>query len=348
MYRALGLLCRDELGFELDEAHAQPPCEKTQGYWNDCLTTTDPPATTCSLPVTTDPPIPADEICLRGCTAEYWWLDAFPGDFSDFPLDRFLASCLPQCEADRAAPPWDSPFECFAYSTTLAEASCCFFYEDIPSGPCSSFVPCYRTASDPDASADSCFSVVGDPRDLSATSLLVGARFVDLRERSGIEAENYNRDFMQYLVDADLISAGEVWENRDSFANQFPAQHSFLSDRFRESDDLFRVRWDADVAQDPAGIIERNQAVLTATAGFLVDRFLHAQPAARGDTHLPVEDFHSLDQALDYLDKGRSFLTKGGVFTDGYIDAYIELKMQEVTRYRMTTHPLEFEMYYSL
>ena len=57
---------------------------------------------------------------------------------------------------------------------------------------------------------------------------------------------------------------------------------------------------------------------------------------------------HSLDQALDYLDKGRGFLTKGGVFTDGFIDAYIELKMQEVTRFRMTTHPIEFDMYYSL
>ena len=56
---------------------------------------------------------------------------------------------------------------------------------------------------------------------------------------------------------------------------------------------------------------------------------------------------HSLDQALDYLDKGRGFLTKGGVFTDTMIDAYIELKMQEVTRFRMTTHPIEFDMYYS-
>jgi glutamine synthetase len=36
------------------------------------------------------------------------------------------------------------------------------------------------------------------------------------------------------------------------------------------------------------------------------------------------------------------------VFTDGFIDAYLELKMQEVTRFRMTTHPLEFDMYYTL
>ena len=57
---------------------------------------------------------------------------------------------------------------------------------------------------------------------------------------------------------------------------------------------------------------------------------------------------HSLDQALDHLDTGRGFLTKGGVFTDSMIDAYIELKMGEVTRLRMATHPIEFDMYYSL
>jgi glutamine synthetase len=55
----------------------------------------------------------------------------------------------------------------------------------------------------------------------------------------------------------------------------------------------------------------------------------------------------SLDEALDNLDKDRAFLTRGGVFTDDMIDAYIALKMDEVTRFRMTTHPIEFEMYYS-
>ncbi len=56
----------------------------------------------------------------------------------------------------------------------------------------------------------------------------------------------------------------------------------------------------------------------------------------------------SLDQALEHLDQDRAFLTKGGVFTDGMIDAFIDLKMEEVTRFRMTTHPVEFDMYYSL
>ena len=57
---------------------------------------------------------------------------------------------------------------------------------------------------------------------------------------------------------------------------------------------------------------------------------------------------YSFDLSLDTLDKDREFLTKGGVFTDDVIDAYIDLKMQEVTRYRMSTHPVEFDMYYSL
>ncbi len=55
----------------------------------------------------------------------------------------------------------------------------------------------------------------------------------------------------------------------------------------------------------------------------------------------------SLDEALAELDRDRDFLKAGGVFTDDMIDAYIDLKMEEVTRLRMTTHPVEFDMYYS-
>jgi glutamine synthetase len=56
----------------------------------------------------------------------------------------------------------------------------------------------------------------------------------------------------------------------------------------------------------------------------------------------------SLDEALAALDKDREFLTRGGVFSSDFIDAYINLKMDEVTRLRMTTHPVEFDMYYSI
>ena len=55
-----------------------------------------------------------------------------------------------------------------------------------------------------------------------------------------------------------------------------------------------------------------------------------------------------LDVALDSLDKDRDFLKAGGVFTDKMIDSYIALKYEEVQRLRASTHPCEFEMYYSL
>jgi glutamine synthetase len=57
---------------------------------------------------------------------------------------------------------------------------------------------------------------------------------------------------------------------------------------------------------------------------------------------------HSLEMALEHLDNGREFLTRGGVFSNDMLNAYIDLKMEEVTRFRMTTHPIEFDMYYSL
>jgi len=87
-----------------------------------------------------------------------------------------------------------------------------------------------------------------------------------------------------------------------------------------------------------------------------VENKIHPGEAASKDLyHLPPEEdakiptvCHSLDQALECLDKDRAFLTKGGVFTDSMIDAYIELKMTEVTRMRMSVHPAEFDMYFSL
>jgi glutamine synthetase len=56
----------------------------------------------------------------------------------------------------------------------------------------------------------------------------------------------------------------------------------------------------------------------------------------------------SLREALGELDANREFLKKGGVFTDDQIDAYIELKMDEVIRFEHAPHPIEFDMYYSV
>jgi glutamine synthetase len=86
-----------------------------------------------------------------------------------------------------------------------------------------------------------------------------------------------------------------------------------------------------------------------------VQNKIHPGEAASKDLyHLPPEEdkliptvCSSLEQALEALHKDREFLTRGGVFSDNMIDAYIELKEQEVQRMRMTTHPVEFDMYYS-
>ncbi len=87
-----------------------------------------------------------------------------------------------------------------------------------------------------------------------------------------------------------------------------------------------------------------------------VENKIHPGEAATKDLyHLPPEEdklvptvCSSLDMALDYLDKDRAFLTKGGVFTDAWIDSYIELKMTEVTRARIDVPPVDYDMYFSL
>ena len=56
----------------------------------------------------------------------------------------------------------------------------------------------------------------------------------------------------------------------------------------------------------------------------------------------------SLEEAMSELDADREFLTRGGVFTDDFIDSYIELKHADIDRVRMMPHPVEFEMYYSV
>lgn len=57
---------------------------------------------------------------------------------------------------------------------------------------------------------------------------------------------------------------------------------------------------------------------------------------------------HSLDVALEALDSDREYLKAGGVMTNDMIDAYIELKSEEVQRLLQATHPVEFDMYYSV
>jgi glutamine synthetase len=77
-----------------------------------------------------------------------------------------------------------------------------------------------------------------------------------------------------------------------------------------------------------------------------MDKDLYDLPPEEGKAIPQV--CYSLDMALDALAEDHEFLTAGGVFTNDLIEGYIDLKMQEVTALRMATHPLEFDMYYSL
>lgn len=56
----------------------------------------------------------------------------------------------------------------------------------------------------------------------------------------------------------------------------------------------------------------------------------------------------SLEEALNALNADREFLTQGDVFTNDMIDGYIDLKREEVELLNSTTHPVEFQMYYSV
>ncbi len=96
-------------------------------------------------------------------------------------------------------------------------------------------------------------------------------------------------------------------------------------------------------------------ALMMAGLDGILNKIDPGAPADKDLYDLPPEEekniptvCHALDQALEALDKDRAFLKAGGVFSDDFIDAYIQVKMQEVTRFRAATHPLEYQMYYML
>ncbi|MGF1701019.1 glutamate--ammonia ligase [Photobacterium makurazakiensis] len=80
--------------------------------------------------------------------------------------------------------------------------------------------------------------------------------------------------------------------------------------------------------------------------GEAMDKDLYDLPAEEAAEIPTVAE--SLQGALQSLDEDREFLTSGGVFSDDFIDSYIDLKSQDVAKVNMTTHPLEFELYYSV
>ena len=109
-----------------------------------------------------------------------------------------------------------------------------------------------------------------------------------------------------------------------------------------------------DVLRLSAGALALSALLMAGIDG--IQNKIHPGDAADKDLYdLPPEEgkaiptvASSLDMALAALDADRAFLTTGGVFSDDMIDAYIALKAGEIERLNMTTHPVEFDMYYSV
>ncbi len=95
-------------------------------------------------------------------------------------------------------------------------------------------------------------------------------------------------------------------------------------------------------------------AMLMAGLDGIENKIHPGEPMDKDLYDLPPEELqdistvaNSLEDALAALDADRAFLLKGDVFSNEMINAYIQLKQKECERVRMTTHPVEFDMYYS-
>ena len=80
--------------------------------------------------------------------------------------------------------------------------------------------------------------------------------------------------------------------------------------------------------------------------GEAMDKDLYDLPAEEA-AQIP-QVCSSLEEALKELDADRDFLTVGGVMSNEFIDSYIKLKEADVQTLNMSTHPVEFDMYYSV
>ena len=79
--------------------------------------------------------------------------------------------------------------------------------------------------------------------------------------------------------------------------------------------------------------------------GAAMDEDLYTLDAKRKASIPTVAE--SLKEALDALEGNHEFLLKNDVFTADMIEAYIALKREEVDRYALSVHPVEYDMYYS-
>ncbi len=105
---------------------------------------------------------------------------------------------------------------------------------------------------------------------------------------------------------------------------------------------------------DPAGNLYLTYAALFMAGLDGIENKIHpGEPMDKDLYDLPPEELKdiptvcsSLRQALESLDADRGFLKKGDVFSDDFIDAYMDLKYQELDRFETHPHPVVFDMYF--
>ncbi|MBE2894415.1 glutamate--ammonia ligase [Spirabiliibacterium falconis] len=95
-------------------------------------------------------------------------------------------------------------------------------------------------------------------------------------------------------------------------------------------------------------------AILMAGLDGIHNKIHPGDPMDKNLYDLPPEELQqvphvarSLEEALTALMQDKDFLTKGGVFSDDFIEAYVGLLSKDVERINMLPHPVEFEMYYA-
>src|SRR6266436_9794910 len=96
-------------------------------------------------------------------------------------------------------------------------------------------------------------------------------------------------------------------------------------------------------------------AMLMAGIDGIQNRIHPGDPIDKNLYDLPPEELTdipvvcgSLREAIGELRADHAFLLKGDVFNMDQIEAYMELKWEEVYAFEHTPHPIEFQMYYSV
>ncbi len=96
-------------------------------------------------------------------------------------------------------------------------------------------------------------------------------------------------------------------------------------------------------------------AMLMAGLDGIQNRIHPGDPMDKNLYDLPPEELKdvptvcgSLRQAMDALIDDHEFLLAGDVFTKDQLDAYMELRWEEIYAFEHAPHPIEFQMYYSV